>query len=53
MLGLSEIWAEALDTNPRSIRILQRLGMTETGRGDPPSYRRFVLAADGWHPAVR
>lgn len=32
-LGLSSIWAEALEANVASVRILQRLGMTYTGRG--------------------
>lgn len=51
-LELAEIWAEALDANPASVRILQALGMTETGPGEPgtylgaPSYyRRFTLDA--------
>jgi RimJ/RimL family protein N-acetyltransferase len=49
-LGLQEIWAEAVDANQPSIRILKSLGMTETGRGDdepflgaPSFYRRFSL----------
>ena len=33
-LGLDEIWAEAVDANKASIRILLSLGMTETGRGE-------------------
>lgn len=37
-LGLNEIWAEAADANPASVRILQRIGMTETGRGDDTTY---------------
>ena len=32
-LGLSCIWSEALEANVASVRILQRLGMTYTGRG--------------------
>jgi RimJ/RimL family protein N-acetyltransferase len=51
-LSLQEIWAEALDANHRSIRILQRLGMVETGRGNegmfldqPTHYRRFAITA--------
>lgn len=54
-LGLQEIWAEALDANQRSIRILQRLGLVETGRGDDGSfmeqhtyYRRFAITAKAW-----
>lgn len=54
-LGLTSIWAEALDANQRSIRILRRLGMTETGRGEPDTflgqptfYRRFQLTVEEW-----
>lgn len=50
--GLREIWAEALDANRASIRILQRLGTTETGLGVPATYlgrptryRQFVFHA--------
>jgi RimJ/RimL family protein N-acetyltransferase len=49
-LGLDEIWAEAVDANEASIRILASLGMTETGRGadevflgQPSFYRQFVI----------
>jgi RimJ/RimL family protein N-acetyltransferase len=49
-LDLREVWAEAADANTRSIRILQRLGMRETGRGEdtiylgqPTFYRRFAI----------
>jgi RimJ/RimL family protein N-acetyltransferase len=52
-LGLKKIWAEAMDANRASIRILQRLGMTETGWGDvathlgqPSRYRQFAIAAE-------
>lgn len=37
-LGLRRVTAEAWDANPASIRILQRLGMRETGRGDAGEY---------------
>jgi RimJ/RimL family protein N-acetyltransferase len=54
-LDLAEIWAEAFDANRRSIRILQRLGMVETGRGDdgvfldqPTYYRQFAITAKDW-----
>jgi len=54
-LGLQEIWAEAFDANQRSVRILQRLGLRETGRGDegvfldqPTYYRRFAITAADW-----
>jgi RimJ/RimL family protein N-acetyltransferase len=55
VLGLREIWAEALDANAPSVRILQRLAMTETGRGDdgtflgrPTYYRRFAITRPAW-----
>jgi RimJ/RimL family protein N-acetyltransferase len=55
VLGLREIWAEALDGNGASVRILQRLGMTERGRGDddiflgePTYYRRFAVTRAAW-----
>ncbi|WP_050349115.1 GNAT family N-acetyltransferase [Arsenicicoccus sp. oral taxon 190] len=55
-LGLLEAWAEAVDANPASVRILQGLGMSETGRGEdhvycgiPSRYRRFAITADRWH----
>jgi RimJ/RimL family protein N-acetyltransferase len=54
-LGLHEIWAEALDANAPSVRILQRLGMTETGRGrddtflgEPTYFRRFATTRPAW-----
>jgi RimJ/RimL family protein N-acetyltransferase len=54
-LGLREIWAEALDANQRSIRVLERLGLAERGRGEdgvflgqPTHYRRFAITADRW-----
>lgn len=56
-LGLREVWAEAADANPRSIRILQRCGMREVGRGDdvtyrdvPTFYRRFSLVVPSSTP---
>jgi RimJ/RimL family protein N-acetyltransferase len=55
VLGLGEVWAEALDANGPSVRILRRLGMTETGRGDdgtflgrPTYYRRFAITRETW-----
>ena len=49
-MSLNEIWAEALEANVASVRILQDLGMHEVGSGAPgthlgrPShFRRFVL----------
>lgn len=54
-LSLDEIWAEALDANRRSVRLLQRLGMRETGRGaegeflgQPTFFRQFALTAPEW-----
>ncbi len=54
-MRLGEVWAEALDANQRSVRLLQRLGMRETGRGDegeflgrPSFYRRFALMSSQW-----
>ena len=54
-LGLAEVWAEAVGANPASVRILQGLGMIETGRGEdhvyrgiPSHYRRFAITADRW-----
>lgn len=51
-LGLSEIWAEAVDANQASVRILQSLGMTEIGRGEDEEflgvasyYRRFSIGS--------
>ncbi|WP_114905534.1 GNAT family N-acetyltransferase [Ornithinimicrobium murale] len=58
VLGLREIWAEAIGANRASVRILQRLGMTETGQGQPASYlgqpshyRRFALGSTSWDHA--
>jgi len=54
-LGLGHVWAEALEANQRSVRILRGLGMAEAGLGghdlflDQPSrYRRFSIAAEDW-----
>ncbi len=54
-LGLQSVWAEALDANQRSVHILRRLGMVETGlgeqgtfRGQPSQYRRFSISSEGW-----
>ncbi len=51
VLQVDEVWAEALDANTRSVRILQRLSMQETGRGEagqflsqPTFYRRFTTS---------
>ncbi len=57
-LGLQVIWAEAPDANERSVRVLQRLGFLETGRGDdgvfldqPTYYRQFAITANDWRCA--
>lgn len=54
-LGLTSIGAEAWDVNTRSVRILQRLGMREIGRGEsgtflgtPTFYRKFDVTRDVW-----
>jgi RimJ/RimL family protein N-acetyltransferase len=56
-LSLRRITAEALDANTASIRILEAIGMTETGRGDaetflgePSYYRRFACEARAFRP---
>lgn len=55
VMKLGAIWAEALDANAASVKILQRLGMEETGRGDdstylrrPTFYRQFSLDRTAW-----
>ncbi|HHU39577.1 MAG TPA: GNAT family N-acetyltransferase [Propionibacterium sp.] len=63
VLRLAEVWAEAADANPASVRILQRIGMTETGRGDatwfldrPTFHRQFAITAEEWRarrPGIR
>jgi RimJ/RimL family protein N-acetyltransferase len=54
-LGLDEIWAEAVDANRASVRILASAGMTETGRGEdepflgaPSFYRQFAITLAEW-----
>lgn len=54
-LGLSRIWAEALEANVGSVRILRRLGMRETGfgaveefLGASSTYLQFSLSRDDW-----
>lgn len=60
VLGLDEVWAEAADANVASVRILQRIGMTETGRGSdtwylgrPTFHRQFVIRAASAPAAAR
>lgn len=52
-LGLARIWAEAVEANNGSVRVLEKLGMRETGPGDPaphlgePSrFLRFEISRD-------
>lgn len=52
-MGLSHLWAEALDADAASVRILKRLGMQETGPGSqgtylgrPSHYRQFAITPD-------
>lgn len=54
-LCLSRIWAEAVEANAESVRILRRVGMTEFGLGDvetfmgaPSRYLQFSLSRDEW-----
>lgn len=39
VLHLDEVWAEAWDTNQRSVRVLERVGMVFTGLGEAGTYR--------------
>ena len=55
VLVLSEIHAEAMAAKVPSVRILQRLGMSETGRGDEDTflgeatfYRCFSMTRPDW-----
>lgn len=55
VLGLDEVWAEAADANRASVRILQRIGMTETGRGTDTwhldrrtFHRQFAITRAEW-----
>ena len=50
-MGLTQIWAEAPGANVASVRILERLGMQQTGVGDqrtylgrPSHYRQFAIS---------
>ena len=54
-LGLSSIWAEAVEANIGSVRVLRRIGMTEAGYGPAGSflgadsrYLRFQLSRGEW-----
>lgn len=59
-LRLATITAQAWNANERSVGILRRLGMRETGRGDTGEYcgtrtyyRQFEITASGWHGMSR
>ncbi len=59
VLGLAEVRAEAYAANEPSVRILQRLGMTETDRGgdsellgEATYLRRFAVTRDAWSGRV-
>lgn len=52
-MSLTQIWGEALAANAASVRILERLGMRETGAGEqgtylgqPSHYRQFSISRD-------
>ena len=54
-MGLERIWAEALEANRPSLRILRTLGMREIGLGEEgmflgasSRYARFELSRDEW-----
>lgn len=54
-LALPRIWAEAIEANTASLRVLQRLGMREIGGGEaeaflgrPSRYRRFEIHRNHW-----
>lgn len=54
-LDLEAVDGQALAANPRSVRILQRLGMIETGRGEDVGYlgrtthnRQFMITRETW-----
>lgn len=55
VLRLSSVWAEAVDANVGSLRVLERIGMTRAGAGGDDmflgkksSYSRFVLSRQDW-----
>lgn len=57
VLDLDRIWAEALQANVASVRVLQRLGLRETGwggpaqfLGEPSRYRQFEITQAQWSP---
>ena len=57
-LSLEEIWAEAIGANVGSIRVLESVGMLETGFGDEATYlgiasryRQFEITRVTWESA--
>ncbi|MFD3444371.1 GNAT family N-acetyltransferase [Microbacteriaceae bacterium 4G12] len=55
VLGLRRVWAEAVEANEASVRVLRRLGMRPMGDGDvesflgqPSRYLRFELFQEEW-----
>jgi RimJ/RimL family protein N-acetyltransferase len=57
-LNLQEIWAEAISANVGSIRVLESVGMLETGFGDEAiylgiasRYRQFEITRAAWESA--
>ncbi|MBN9213294.1 MAG: hypothetical protein ABS62_10470 [Microbacterium sp. SCN 70-200] len=55
VLGLSSLWAEAVEANVGSLRVLERIGMTPIGTGDEDvflgaksTYSRFMLSRQDW-----
>ena len=55
VLGLSIIWAEAVEANICSVRVLRRLGMSHTGFGEDETflgersvYAQFALTRHDW-----
>ena len=58
-LGLSRIWAEAVEANTASVKVLRRLGMREIGLGSEEDflgqtshYVQFEILATEWRQSV-
>ncbi|MBG6059145.1 RimJ/RimL family protein N-acetyltransferase [Cryobacterium sp. MP_M3] len=58
-LGLSRIWAEAVEANTASVKVLRRLGMREIGLGSKEDflghtshYVQFEILATEWRQSV-
>ena len=59
VMGLDRIWAEAVEANVASVRILRRIGMGATGLGateqfvgEPSRYLQFELLRTDWRPGT-